>query len=233
MGGSFTSNSAFQVIDLITMEQVLEITSNTIEPGDFADMCVAAAKWFYDAYFSWEVNGPGAGFGKRVLERRYGNIYMRTTGDARVNKKGKAAGWWTDKKTKEQMFTQMHQSIRNGEVTIHGKELLTEFGQYVRLNGKIEHCLLGQATDDATGEAHGDRVIAFGVALIAAKDRPLPSKSLEDRFNSDPPRGSFGARMKEYEESLSKEADPWDSRDNFDLAAGSSGVFARGIHLDN
>lgn len=219
LGGSFTSNSVAEVIDLVTMEQVLEYATNTTEPSDFADECIAIAKWFHGAYLAWEANGPGGAFTKRVVQREYPHVFKRPLLWKRGRKKTKELGWWTDPKSKEVLFTEISNSISTREVTIHSKALAAEFGQYIRKNGDIEHVLVGKTDDDSSkGKAHGDRVIAFGVGLQALRDRPLPSKSLETFLDSNPPPCSMAARLKEYEESQQSDQ-LWDDRDSAALAS--------------
>lgn len=226
LGGSHTSNSVFTIIDMVTKEQVLEISSNTIQPGDFADLCVAACKLFWDAYLAWEHNGPGTAFTRRVKQLHYPNVYYRVHNFRKGRKRTKEMGWWTDDKTKESMFSDMYQAVRSGEVTVRSEKLYEEFGQYVRKNGAIEHNAVASAGDDAKGKAHGDRVIAFGVAIQAMNDRPLASQKLEGQFEMEPPPGTFAERHREYEENQKKEAgDGWDDRDNYDMGRRTSGGF--------
>lgn len=217
LGGSYTSNSVIQVIDQVSMEQVLEISSNVIPPDDFADLAIAIAKWFYDAHLAWEANGPGAAFTNRVLKRRYSNVYCRTSLSKRGKVRTKELGFWTDERSKEVMFADMRRMIQGKELIIHSDLLLREFGQYVRINGKIEHVLNANAPDDAKGKAHGDRVIALGVALQAIKDRPLGSRDLEDALHEAQPRDCMASRNQAYEDLLAKESDVWDDRSTSDL----------------
>jgi hypothetical protein len=219
LGGSYTSNSVAQVISLITMEQVAEFSSNTIEPADFADFCMALGYLFHDAYLAWEANGPGKAFTKRVLAKKYPHCYERTQLWKRSKKKTKEVGWWTDEKSKEAMFGELVRSVKNSELVVHSKKLVDEFGQYVRKNGKIDHVLTSSDDDDSsTGQAHGDRVIAIGVGLMAARDRPAQDRSIEDYLTRNPPRGTIAERLKEYEDSLKNEGDGWDDRDNAEMA---------------
>jgi hypothetical protein len=228
LGGSYTSNSSVTAIDQVTMEQVVEITANTIPPADFADLCMALGKWLYDAYLAAEANGPGAGFIKRVLDKRYHNLYHRPILYKRGRKKTKEVGWWTDTKSKEAMFGELSRSVKAGEVQLHSAELVAECGQYVYINGKIEH-VLGVSTDDdsSKGTAHGDRVIGCGVCLMAARDRPLGSAALKEQLIGDPKPGTMAYRDKEYQDTQKRQSPEWDDRSTFDLAhgdlAGSTG----------
>lgn len=220
-GGSFTSNSAVHVLDLTTREQVLEYAVNTVEPADFADVCIGIAEWFHSAYLSWEHNGPGTAFTARVKKRKYPFCYMRDVMDKKGRAKTKELGFWTNDRTKEAMFSELSTAVKSGDLVLHSKELVAEFGQYVRINGKIEHITAAKTDDDSSkGQAHGDRVIAIGVGVIASKDRPL-SASIAQWNRENPPEGTMAHRQKEYEDSLRESEDDWDDRENSDLALGS------------
>lgn len=220
-GGAHTSNSVIEVIDLTTMEQVMEWATNTVEPSDFADTMVAVAKWFHGAYIAWEHNGPGTGCTKRIRDSGYSNVYQRTVLHRRSKKRTKELGWWTDEKTKEAMFNDFSRTVRTTGLVIHSKELVRECGDYIRVSGKIENSLVSTTDDEsAKGVSHGDRVIAMCVALQAAMDRPLNAEEASETNNDEIPLGTLAARNRDYEESLRQKEDYWDGRSNNDLASG-------------
>ena len=102
------------------------------------------------------------------------------------------------------MFAEMNRAVRQGEVLVRDENLLKEFRQYVYVNGKIEHAASLMTSDDSSkGKAHGDRVIAFGVALQMLQDRPtftprVPTDTTS--VNKKPPPGTMAARMAGYRE---------------------------------
>lgn len=224
-GGDFTSNSAVEVIDLLTLEQVFEFATPTLEPPDFADFCIALAKWFHGAELGWEHNGPGTAFTKRVKERAYGNLYRREIHHKNVKKRTTDIGWWTDPKSKEIMFQSLSKDVRSKELVLHSAELNRECGQYIRDRlGKIQH--VAHVRNDGQvhgGAAHGDRVIAMAVALQVAKRRRKfgatvgAAEAVEQRLAANPPPGTMAHRLKELEERESREKDDWDGRSNWDL----------------
>ncbi len=226
-GGSHSSNSALEVLDLITKEQVLEFASNTVKPEDFADIAIGMCSWFYGAYLIWENQGPGTAFGARIQQRKFGNIY-----DRKVPWKSSKArivtepGWITTKETKEAMFEGIRSAVKRRELVIRSKELVEELHQYIRdPSGKIEHVGAKIATGGEAGLAHGDRVIAIGIALQAAMDRPQSAKRREDWApDSDPMPGTLA-----YREWLAdRDADPdvWDSRSTYDLTKHQGWVYS-------
>lgn len=228
-GGSHTSNSTIEAFDLVTGEQVLEIAKNTVEPSDWADLAIAVAKWLYDAYLGWEINGPGSQFTNHINERKYANVYYRTKVNKRTKKKTKDLGWHTGKDSKEVLFKGIAHGVKRGTLVIHSKDAARECGEYVRdskAGAIVHHGAKGQEDGQAAGEAHGDRVIGIGVARQLMLDRPLweIKEALDGAINGnreysgDPPPHTLAARQREYEENLKKEDDPWDDRTNDMLA---------------
>ena len=211
-GGGYTSNSTLVALNLDTMEQVLGFASSTIEPSDFADFSVGIANWLWGAYLGWEHNGPGSAFTKRILTIGYSNCYRRKSHDKKGRRITKQLGWWTDQKTKPTMFSEINRSIRAHESIVRCPTLANEFRQYVYANGKIEHAASLMTEDSASkGQAHGDRVIAYGVVLQMVLDRPAGMAIVDDQkpSNGEPPPNTMAARMKIYAaEDLALRHDP-------------------------
>lgn len=221
LGGSFTSNSTMIAIDGVTGEQVLEFASNTIAPADFADLAIATCKWLNDAYLSWEVQGPGGGFTRQVIVRKYPNTYYRTVLSRRRQKKTKELGWSTTQASKEVMFEELRASIRNGTCVVRSTELVAELGQYIRKEQKIFNALSANAPDDSIGVSHGDRVIGFGVALMALRDRPVTAKTEEEQArNRRPPPGTLAEREAEVRNASRRSVNGWNARNIRDYARG-------------
>lgn len=216
-GGDFTSNSVCSIIDLNTMEQVGEWATNTVEPIPFADGCIALAKIFNNAYMIWEHNGPGNSFGRRVLERRYGNIHYRTDDFQRVKSFGgvKKVGWVSGAGKKATLMDQFRRAVIVGELTVRSADVAKECNEYIiePATGKVRHLLAGRSDDDPDqGEAHGDRVIAIALALEGAKERPVAAakKITPDQVVVD--ERSFGGRMQIAKEKQEAEEDEWEGR---------------------
>lgn len=221
LGGAYTSNSVLEIIDTVNGEQVGEWASNTIEPDDFADFAVAVCYWLGDAYLAWERNGgPGHAFTNRVRKIGYPNIYYHTKlFEKTKRRKTRVPGWYTDTKSKDVMFMETKRIVTNGELKLHSKPLVEECHQYVRIGKAIEHFATTKTNEGADiGEAHGDRVMALGVGVMAMLDRPL---MLTGGSPGSPGRpvepGSIEERDREYFESLKRVDDDWDDRTNWDL----------------
>lgn len=217
-GGVSSSNSALEVVNLVTREQVLEFASNTIKPEDFADIAIGVCHWFYGAYLAWEHQGPGTAFGTRVKNRGYSNVFQRKVPwKSSVNRTVMEIGWLTTTDSKEAMFEGLRSAVKRRELFIHSKALIDELHQYVRVNGKIEHVGQKSAGHNETGAAHGDRVIAIAIAVQAAKDRPHAIRRQEDWLPSNaPPLGTLAYR-EWFTENQNKVSDDWDTRSTWDL----------------
>lgn len=204
LGGDYTSNSVLVAVDTVTGQQVAEFATNTLRPEAFADLTIATAKWFNNAYLIWEMNGPpGGAYTKQVLERNYGNIYYREIENKSYRKKTRNPGWFSTDKNKLAVLSQMSAAIQNGEYCIRSEKLLNECRQYVYKQGKVVHSRSVKTQDDsAKGQAHGDRVIAAAIAWHATKDRPARKPVERDAFEEDLPYGCMAWRLKEHEDRL-------------------------------
>jgi hypothetical protein len=218
LGGPYSSNSVLCVLDGVTLEQVLEYATNTTPEEEFADLAIATAKWFHDAYLIWERSGQsGQGFTKRVLDQHYPNIYRRVIFHRRTRKRTQEAGWVTGHTTKEIMLGELRRSVLAGELKIRSRTALQETGYYARVRGKIVQTLSHQAQDDASvGVTHGDRVIAMAVALQGARDRPWP-KDGEPSAVQEIPTNSIAGRNREWDEVRKESSKDWDGRTTWDL----------------
>lgn len=222
LGGAYTSNSVASVFNTVTMEQVAELATTTMPPHDFAEFCIALAKWFYDAYLIWEHNGPGAGFTNRVIDRKYGNVHERTIKFRRSKKRSKALGWMTNKENKPAMFSDFYRAVKTGELVVRSEALVEECDQYQLVNGKIIH----EATHDTDeesgkGEQHGDRVIAACLALQGMGERPATQAEVENTALDNPPMGTLAWREKMFRDEAEREKDDWDDRTCEQLAGGN------------
>jgi len=212
-GGSYTSNSTAIVLDQNTGEQVAEIATCIVRPTEFADMVIALSKLFFNAYLAWESNGPGNEFGRRVLEQMYPNIYMRTIlwRRSKQRKHRTKPGWLSNRETRSVLFGGVRNGVCVGDYIIRSPELANETSQYVLDGEKIVHVKsVGTSNPSETADNHGDRVIGFGVAIQAMKDRPKVSKKEETtRLSKDPPSGTLAWREMQYEKDDKKGEAGW------------------------
>lgn len=196
-GGEMSSNSSASIWRRTTKQKIGEITSNLINPTDFAQYSLAACKFFNGATLNWERNGPnGAQFGKAVKDSGYRNIYYQKK-DARFDTViAKEPGWWTSDDNKATLLGGYAEGLFSGAADNPSEESLVECGQYVQNGKKIEHSRsLAKATEDPTaiGESHGDRVIADALGWRTIEDKGEPAKP--DASDQIPPNCALARRQ--------------------------------------
>jgi len=161
-----------------TPEQVAEYANAHIEPHIFAALATALGWLFKDqnnepALFCWELQGPGAPFGKKVIELGYRNIYYRT--DENKLTKSKAdydiPGWYPSPDNKRIILEAVRAGMSSRSALIRSAACLDECRSFkYNANGTVEHA--GQASqNDPTGARvnHGDRLTAFALAWKMAR----------------------------------------------------------------
>ena len=224
LGGAYTNNSAVVAIDQSSLEQVAEFAVHTMPPEDFAEFCIALAKWFHNAYLIFEANGPGFGFAKRILTRGYGNVYHRNDEMKVSKKKLRKIGWWSSPDTKRIIIGEFSRSVRMAELKLHSDSLVKECWQYVVINGEIRNASEASSSDDLSKKhSHADRVIAAALALHGLRDRPVAvNKDSEAPPGDKAPRGTMAWREKHHRELREKQDDPWDHRTTDELTGGEA-----------
>ena len=193
-GGEMTSNSVAVVARKTTGEQIAEFATNTMSPSDFCKYVLAMCKWFNDAYLIWEENGPGGEFTKQIKETDYRTVYYRNDSETKFGaRKTRAPGWWSNKDTKRILLSDFGKAIIARRFIPRSDDIVTEAAQYVHLpNGVIEHSRSKVTPDPtASGENHGDRIIAAALAWHAIAERAIVKDEIKDL---EPPPNSFGWR---------------------------------------
>lgn len=190
--GAYSSNSVASVIDDRTGEQVGEYTVKGMPLIKFARSVVGLCRWLRNAFLGWEDSGMVAPFAKEILEvLYYGYVYYRDVPEIGNKRKTRKAGWWNGRdEHKADLFEKMALAMETGAYTIRSEDLIRECGEYEWENGKIIH----QPTKNrgAQEKAHGDRVIASGVAwLIYSADAALGSVDTSEETGDTPQYGSY------------------------------------------
>jgi hypothetical protein len=201
VAGEYTSNSVICIFDRWTGQQVGELATTDIPPERFADLAVAACKWCHEAYLVYERNGtPGAQFGARVEQLRYGNVYMRKVEELRYSKRTSKAGWWSGERTKPALLSNFRRCLDSGQFVPRSANLLQECLQYAWKDGKVVHQRADVTENPAAkGAAHGDRVIAAALALEGHLDRPVVAPDPIE-LRGPPPAGSMAERFQRERE---------------------------------
>ena len=126
-------------------------------------------------------------------------------------KKSKAPGWTSGAKSRNNAFESFREEVVNKKLTLSSAKLVEECFQYEFRKNKLVH-IAALNTDDQSsrGEAHGDRVIAAIVGLVACLDRPATDP---ERDLTNPPRDTMAYRMKMYNDREAAMLDEWGDGD--------------------
>ena len=178
--GSGASDSCISIADRATGEKVASYTSNLLTPDDLAKVAVALAKWFTTpkgyCYMTWEGNGPGSAFGKKIIEQhKYPHVYYQRPENTKGAKKSKRPGWFSNKQIKHDAFLEYRSALYDHKFINLEVEALNQCEEYIfNTQGGVEH--VKEKNPDvasANKENHGDMVIAD---LLAFKGFERQSK---------------------------------------------------------
>jgi hypothetical protein len=161
--GTGATPSVLSIADIQTGEKVGEFATANMGTHEFADVAVAACKWFWNAHFCWEMNGPGVPFGKRVVDDlKWTNVYYRTNEQSVSKKQSDTPGWYSTRDNKEMVLTRYATALSAGKFKNRSVEAVRELQNYAYgTTGRPENTRVKAATDmSSAGESHGDRVIA-------------------------------------------------------------------------
>lgn len=201
--GTGSSNSTAVVIDRRTRELVAEYANPRLRPEEFATLVVALCRWFTGdtedgAFLAWEANGPGRGFGDRVIELGYRNIFMRVSEHKITRRVTDFPGWWSSKQSRLSMHMALRRALKEGELVCRSVATLNECLEYVHTTtGDLAH-MKSLNSVDPTGarDNHADRVVALGIALQAICEYRQAQKAPEQPVA---PPGSFLERRRRRE----------------------------------
>lgn len=209
LGGSSHSNSVASIVDMDTGEQVGEWASNAVPVSDFCDICIALGTIFNNALIIHESNGPfGKAFTAQLLRRGYDNVYMRRDPYKRHSRASESIGWASGTDTKPAMLEDLARKLRMRMVAIRSRQLAEELRSWVMVNGRVVHSKAVTTTDESSrNEAHGDRVIAFGLATMRYDYNPHedPEVRPEERRQERAPNPmTMAYRLMKYDLEQSK-----------------------------
>lgn len=199
-GGEMSSNSVASFARRSTGEKLAQFTTNQLFPSDFALYAMSLCTWFNNALLNWENNGgPGGEFGKQVKLSGYTNVYYQPDSETKfAAKRSKEPGWNSGQRKKFILLSDYRKALNEGRFINRCEEALTECSQYVHeLGDRVEHARAHTTSDPtASGEAHGDMVIADAVACRAMIDS---IQAKEESGPPEPPPNSFAGRRKVWE----------------------------------
>lgn len=204
--GQGASNSVINIMCNETREKIVEFADANTSPHALAKLACAACLWAggrSSPLLIWENNGnPGFDFGNQVcLVYRYPNIYYDRVSGTISEKRGKRFGWRSQPEKKAAALGMLRRAYAHGGFINHSDEALTEALSYVELpGGGIGPADLVKESDSVR-KAHGDRVIADMLCIVAVKEMPK-----NRRPETEAPMRSFAYRMKMHKRSKAEDA---------------------------
>lgn len=156
--------SAFQVIDVVNMEQVAEY-QGMMDTKTYGNLLVAVASEYNNALLIVENNNQGNAVLQEVIDKKYPNTFyssadlqvidiekemMSRSGNSRMT-----PGFTTTSKTRPLLIAKLEMYFREKSITVRSKRLLNELSTFIWHNGKAES-MRGQ---------HDDLVMSLGIGL--------------------------------------------------------------------
>lgn len=175
--GNGASNSVLSIWDCGTAEKVGEYCSPYTKPERLAVLAVALGRMFQSrtgewAKICWEHNGPGAVFGKLLLDLGYQNLWKRSNEFAKNAHTTNLYGWFPSPDAIELAHTEYRAALQTGTVLNPCEAALRECLDFFRdeMTGDIRHSNMKGIRIGPGGikKNHGDRVVAdmLGVKVV-------------------------------------------------------------------
>jgi hypothetical protein len=222
--GTGASNSVATITDVNTSEVVGLYVNSFIDVTDFAELAVALCLWCgggtKSAYLIWEANGPGDTFKNRVRKIGYHFVYYKVNERAKTRKRSgnKQYGWYSTtgvNGTKSDLLSELDAAVHESLVkvkrfpflVIHDIETIREMREYIFLGDRIDVGLSSQITESSGARyAHGDRVIATALAMLALKEQPKASIKKAQKVRKNSLAGRILKRRRERQRDRAKAA---------------------------
>jgi hypothetical protein len=181
--GRGASNSVASIVDANTCEEVGKWICPNTPPEAFASTVVALCKWIggktKEPYLIWESNGPGGVFEKEIVRNKYHFVYIRRDETLKRKQKKNKFGWHSSKGpdgTKYALMMGLDVALKEGledspmrkYIRMFDVNNIREMESYLFNGGGTPHPAKTVADDETEATAaHGDRVIALGLAVLA------------------------------------------------------------------
>jgi hypothetical protein len=213
--GTGSSNSVAVIADVNSSEIVGIYVNPYIDVTDFAELAVALCLWCggatKSAYLIWEANGPGDTFKNRVRKIGYSFVYSKVDQRTKTRKRqgNRKWGWYstpgingTKNDVLGELDAALHESLvkvkRFPYLIVHDLDTVREMRQYIFLGDRIDVGLASEATDPSGARyAHGDRVIATALIMLAMKEQPKASIKKMQKVRKNTLAGRMKKRMLE------------------------------------
>jgi len=144
--------SVIEVVDVKTGEQVAEWHGH-IPPDELAHEVFMLGLWYRDALCCVESNNHGLTTITILRQLGYPNLFRRRSLNQATNKISQEYGWKTTRTSKPLMIDDLSMALRNYELVLRSKGLITELRTFVR-----------NERGSMNGSPYDDRVMAFALA---------------------------------------------------------------------
>lgn len=207
--GTSASNSTCSLVDTATGDKVGEFSSPNIMPHDFAGFACALARWAGgrggEAFHVWDAGGPGAIFGKVVVEFGCRHVYYHRNQESLGAKPTDRPGFWMATRPKRMAFGLYRAALARGDFIQHSQFAVQEAREYVTLPGDRVAYAPSLAAEDPTGanENHGDRVCADVCAYLGMQEMGRPDRPEEE---PEIPHNSFAGRRRQRQQTAREAA---------------------------
>ncbi|MHB1950128.1 MAG: hypothetical protein ACYCQK_01485 [Acidiferrobacteraceae bacterium] len=192
-GKSYSSSSAFSVIDRRTSTQVAEYASNRISAEDFAIFCAQVGAVFNHAVMCVEATGIGQQFLAKIIQYGYRNLWFRPSSrDDPRQQTGHRAGY-DNKDGGRELLGELQFAFQRDLFRPRSRRAVEECRRYyIDTNGNLKHPLVGKGRADAPEKSHGDCAIAMAAAWFCIRSEPEFQE--EAAAKEEAPEGSFAWR---------------------------------------
>jgi len=190
--GTGASNSVASVVGRKNGTKYAEYATSHLHPEAFAELAIVICKLFSvvePSILIWEVNGPGQSFTKRVVRQlKYPNLYMRREESRLTSKITEIPGWFSDRSSKFTLISNYRRMLFSEEFINPSIPALSETLEYVFGEGNtvVHSRSLIKTNLSASGESHGDRVIADALCCSMIKDHHKPERQDNNRDDLPP-----------------------------------------------
>lgn len=189
------SNSVIAVLDRDSGRLVAEYVDPNISPEDLADLACAVGKSVFggssgQAYICWEANGPGEGWFRNLLRNEYYRIYYQRREGSKGERRGRKYGWHSTRTAKIDRLGDLRAAI--ADTPRHARRIkicshagLDEMMRYIYMDdGSVGPDSQVDLVSGARAN-HGDRVIAYMVALMGIYDIEKKAQEEKPRFEKN------------------------------------------------
>lgn len=210
--GTGASNSVISVINLDTGEKIAEWCDTRTSPEAMAKIAAMIGKFFHEAYFIWEMNGPGQIFSNKFIDTyHYENIYFRQNDTSITKKVTDLPGWWNTGDSKVVLLGGYRNALSGQTFINHSEYAVKETLQYVYTKSGVEHSssLNNDEETSSSKKHHGDRVIADALCWKICEQHEKRKKEEPEAADDNSVGGrreSFLKKSKEEE----RGGDGWD-----------------------